>query len=161
MHKCTNYELSKEREKLLHKTLMIFPTVFYCFLQTRPMSVKQTLGAEQTTDSWFTRMVQQLSGVTVVIIVAGGVLTFLLLFIFAKRQIMRFTLRSHRAPHAPFGQDAKKVSCTRILYNFLLRMVMLCYSAIAATYLKFSVFCTTKSVYRYRSRPRRRQVLII
>ncbi|CAG7733214.1 unnamed protein product [Allacma fusca] len=46
---------------------------------------------------------------------AGGVLTFLLLFIFAKRQIMRFTLRSHRTPHAPFGQDANKVLRREIL----------------------------------------------
>lgn len=54
-------------------------------------------------------MSEKLSGVTVVIIIAGGVLTFLLLFIFAKRQIMRFALRSRRGPHVPIGHDAKKV----------------------------------------------------
>lgn len=53
---------------------------------------------------------QQLSGVTVVIIIAGGVLTFLILFIFAKRQIMRFALRSRRGPHVPIGHDARKVT---------------------------------------------------
>lgn len=55
-------------------------------------------------------MSEKLSGVTVVIIIAGGVLTFLILFIFAKRQIMRFALRSRRGPHIPVGHDAKKVA---------------------------------------------------
>lgn len=55
------------------------------------------------------KMSEELSGVTVVIIIAGGVLTFLILFIFAKRQIMRFALRSRRGPHVPIGHDAKKV----------------------------------------------------
>ncbi|XP_050427278.1 protein C1orf43 homolog [Adelges cooleyi] len=54
-------------------------------------------------------MAQQLSGVTVVIIIAIGILTFILLFIFAKRQIMRFALRSRRGPHVPIGHDGKKV----------------------------------------------------
>lgn len=61
-------------------------------------------------DNWLKKMAQQLSTVTVVIIITGGVLTFLLLFIFAKRQIMRFTLRSHRGPHTPLGYDANKVT---------------------------------------------------
>ncbi|GAB0087903.1 protein C1orf43 homolog [Sergentomyia squamirostris] len=51
---------------------------------------------------------EELSGVTIVIIIGGGVLTFITLFIFAKRQIMRFTLRSRRGPHVPVGHDAKK-----------------------------------------------------
>lgn len=55
------------------------------------------------------RMTQELSGVTIVIFIAAGVLTILLLFIFAKRQIMRFALRSRRGPHIPIGHDAKKV----------------------------------------------------
>lgn len=54
-------------------------------------------------------MTQELSGVTIVIFIAAGVLTILLLFIFAKRQIMRFALRSRRGPHIPIGHDAKKV----------------------------------------------------
>lgn len=54
-------------------------------------------------------MSEELSGVTVVIIIGLGVLTFLLLFIFAKRQIMRFALRSRRGPHVPVGHDAPKV----------------------------------------------------
>lgn len=53
---------------------------------------------------------RELSGVMVVIIIAGGVLLSIVLFIFAKRQIMRFTIRSRRGPHAPVGHDAKKVS---------------------------------------------------
>lgn len=52
---------------------------------------------------------EQLSGVMIIIIIGGGVLTFVMLFIFAKRQIMRFTLRSRRGPHVPVGNDAKKV----------------------------------------------------
>lgn len=55
-------------------------------------------------------MTEELSGVTVVIIIGLGVLTFLLLFIFAKRQIMRFALRSRRGPHVPVGHDAPKVN---------------------------------------------------
>lgn len=53
-------------------------------------------------------MAEELSGVTVVIIIGGGVLTFIILFIFAKRQIMRFALRSRRGPHIPIGHEAKK-----------------------------------------------------
>ncbi|XP_014256292.1 uncharacterized protein C1orf43 homolog [Cimex lectularius] len=53
-------------------------------------------------------MAEELSGVTVVIIIALGILTFILLFIFAKRQIMRFALRSRRGPHLPIGHGAKK-----------------------------------------------------
>ncbi|CAH1392921.1 unnamed protein product [Nezara viridula] len=53
-------------------------------------------------------MVEELSGATVVIIIAGGVLTLMLLFIFAKRQIMRFALRSRRGPHVPIGHGAIK-----------------------------------------------------
>lgn len=49
-----------------------------------------------------------MSSMTVVLIVGGGVLTSIILFIFAKRQIMRFTLRSRRGPHVPVGHDAKK-----------------------------------------------------
>lgn len=55
-------------------------------------------------------MTEELSGVTVVIIIGLGVLTFLILFIFAKRQIMRFALRSRRGPHVPVGHDAPKVN---------------------------------------------------
>ncbi|KAI5722538.1 hypothetical protein M8J76_009887 [Diaphorina citri] len=51
---------------------------------------------------------EKLSGATVVIFIAGGVLTFIILFIFAKNQIMRFALRSRRGPHVPIGHDAKK-----------------------------------------------------
>ncbi|XP_017763888.1 PREDICTED: uncharacterized protein C1orf43 homolog [Eufriesea mexicana] len=53
-------------------------------------------------------MTEELSGVTIVIFIAVGVLTILLLFIFAKRQIMRFALRSRRGPHIPIGHDARK-----------------------------------------------------
>jgi len=51
---------------------------------------------------------EQLSGVAVVIIIAVGVQTFIMLFIFAKRQIMRFTLRSRRGPHVSVGQGGIK-----------------------------------------------------
>lgn len=60
-------------------------------------------------EAFYKNMPQELSGVTVVIIIAMGVLLFILLFIFAKRQIMRFALRSRRGPHVPIGHDAKKV----------------------------------------------------
>lgn len=53
-------------------------------------------------------MAEQLSGVTIVIFIGCGVLTFFILFIFAKRQIMRFALRSRRGPHVPIGHGAKK-----------------------------------------------------
>lgn len=65
-------------------------------------------------------MTQELSGVTVVVFIAAGVLTMFLLFIFAKRSIMRFTLRSRRGPHVPIGHDAKKVKNDAFLGKFRL-----------------------------------------
>ncbi|XP_008208547.1 uncharacterized protein C1orf43 homolog isoform X2 [Nasonia vitripennis] len=53
-------------------------------------------------------MLQQLSGVNIVLFIAAGVQTVILLFIFAKRQIMRFTLRSRRGPHTPIAYDTIK-----------------------------------------------------
>lgn len=52
--------------------------------------------------------VEQLSGVTVVIIIAVCVEWFIVLFIFAKRQITRFALRNKRGPHTHLGQGAPK-----------------------------------------------------
>ncbi|XP_028178152.1 protein C1orf43 homolog [Ostrinia nubilalis] len=46
--------------------------------------------------------------IKIIFIISGGVLTFVILFIFAKRQIYRFALRSRRGPHVPIGTDAKK-----------------------------------------------------
>lgn len=62
----------------------------------------------QIEKSFLPEMENVLSSMTVVLIVGGGVLTFTMLFIFAKRQIMRFTLRSRRGPHVAVGHDAKK-----------------------------------------------------
>lgn len=62
-------------------------------------------------------MSEELSGITVVIIIGLGVLLFMLLFIFAKRQIMRFAIKSRRGPHVPIGHDAPKVR-TETVNNF-------------------------------------------
>lgn len=51
---------------------------------------------------------KELSGVTIIIIIGMGVLAAIISFIFAKRQIMRFTLRSRRGPHVLVGHDSKK-----------------------------------------------------
>ncbi|KAI5636541.1 NICE-3 protein domain-containing protein [Phthorimaea operculella] len=48
------------------------------------------------------------SSLHIIFIISGGVLTCIILFIFAKRQITRFALRSRRGPHVPIGADAKK-----------------------------------------------------
>ncbi|XP_013794622.2 uncharacterized protein C1orf43 homolog [Limulus polyphemus] len=53
-------------------------------------------------------MADQLSGISIIICIAFGFLTFVLLFIFAKRQIARFSLKSRRGPHVPVGNDAPK-----------------------------------------------------
>lgn len=53
-------------------------------------------------------MADRLSGVAIIICIALGVLTFFLLFIFAKRQIMRFTLKSKHSPHVPIGHGVSK-----------------------------------------------------
>uniref|UniRef100_A0A1E1XTT5 Putative conserved protein with signal anchor n=1 Tax=Amblyomma sculptum TaxID=1581419 RepID=A0A1E1XTT5_AMBSC len=53
-------------------------------------------------------MADRLSGVAIIICIALGVMTFLLLFIFAKRQIMRFTLKSKHSPHVPIGHGVSK-----------------------------------------------------
>uniref|UniRef100_A0A182QNA4 Uncharacterized protein n=1 Tax=Anopheles farauti TaxID=69004 RepID=A0A182QNA4_9DIPT len=51
---------------------------------------------------------EELSGVMIVLIIGGGVLGVTMCFIFAKRQIVRFTLRQRRGPHVAVGHDAKK-----------------------------------------------------
>lgn len=53
---------------------------------------------------------QDFTSLNIIFIIAAGVLTFVILFIFAKRQITRFALRSRRGPHVPIGADAKKVN---------------------------------------------------
>jgi len=63
---------------------------------------QSSLGIEPTSPP------EQLSGVAVVIIIAVGVQTIIMLFIFAKRQIMRFTIRSRRGPHVSVGQGGVK-----------------------------------------------------
>uniref|UniRef100_A0A1I8QBL8 Uncharacterized protein n=1 Tax=Stomoxys calcitrans TaxID=35570 RepID=A0A1I8QBL8_STOCA len=70
--------------------------------KTPPLPVTKSVVRDQS------NKMEQLSGVMIIIIIGGGVLTFVMLFIFAKRQIMRFTLRSRRGPHVPVGNDAKK-----------------------------------------------------
>ncbi|XP_035667659.1 protein C1orf43 homolog [Branchiostoma floridae] len=45
----------------------------------------------------------QLTGVHVLLVITFGIMAFFLLFLFAKRQIMRFALRSHRGPHVLVG----------------------------------------------------------
>ncbi|XP_023698994.1 protein C1orf43 homolog isoform X2 [Paramormyrops kingsleyae] len=49
-----------------------------------------------------------LSGVNVVLVMAYGSLVFVLLFIFVKRQIVRFAMKSRRGPHVPLGHNAPK-----------------------------------------------------
>lgn len=49
-----------------------------------------------------------LSSVNVVLVMAYGSLVFVLLFIFMKRQIMRFAMKSRRGPHVPIGHNAPK-----------------------------------------------------
>ncbi|KAK2910225.1 protein C1orf43 homolog [Channa argus] len=49
-----------------------------------------------------------LSSVNVVLVMAYGSLVFVLLFIFVKRQIMRFAMKSRRGPHVPIGHNAPK-----------------------------------------------------
>ncbi len=51
---------------------------------------------------------EQLSGTIVVIIIAVGVQGCIMLFVFAKRQIMRFALRNRRGPHTSVAQGAPK-----------------------------------------------------
>ncbi|XP_075169022.1 uncharacterized protein LOC142241155 [Haematobia irritans] len=70
--------------------------------KTPPLKATKSIVKDQS------NKMEQLSGVMIIIIIGGGVLTFVMLFIFAKRQIMRFTLRSRRGPHVPVGNDAKK-----------------------------------------------------
>jgi len=48
-------------------------------------------------------------GLPVVVIVAVGVQTLIMLFIFAKRQIVRFALRNRRGPHVSVGQGCVKL----------------------------------------------------
>uniref|UniRef100_A0A0B7A466 Uncharacterized protein n=1 Tax=Arion vulgaris TaxID=1028688 RepID=A0A0B7A466_9EUPU len=54
-------------------------------------------------------MVPEFSLVSVVLFIASGVLLFFLLFLLAKRHIMRVALRSARKPHVNIGSDAPKI----------------------------------------------------
>lgn len=67
---------------------------------------------------------KELSGVTYILIIGGGVLMFVLLFIFAKRQIMRFAIRSRRGPHVPVGMlsEITSIFCNPCEKNFIFRM---------------------------------------
>lgn len=58
-------------------------------------------------DTW-EFIVKKLSLVSVIWIIAAGVLIFFLAFLFAKRQIMRFTLKSRRGPYVAIGTNAPK-----------------------------------------------------
>lgn len=49
-----------------------------------------------------------LSSINVVLVMAYGSLVFVLLFVFVKRQIMRFAMKSRRGPHVPLGHNAPK-----------------------------------------------------
>ncbi|XP_053465273.1 protein C1orf43-like [Nycticebus coucang] len=49
-----------------------------------------------------------LSGVNVVLVMAYRSLVFVLLFIFVKRQIIHFAMKSRRGPHVPVGHNAPK-----------------------------------------------------
>ncbi|XP_064609086.1 protein C1orf43 homolog [Liolophura sinensis] len=60
-------------------------------------------------------MPNELSLVSVVIFIASGFLVLVLLFLFAKRQITRFTLKSSRQAHEPIGGGAPKEMCREIL----------------------------------------------
>jgi hypothetical protein len=51
---------------------------------------------------------KDLSGMMIMLIIAGSFLVSVILFIFAKRQIMRYAIRNRYSPHYPIGQDAKK-----------------------------------------------------
>ncbi|XP_070543355.1 protein C1orf43 homolog isoform X2 [Ptychodera flava] len=51
---------------------------------------------------------QPLTLVNIILIIGFGGVGFLILFIFAKRQIMRFALKSRRGPHASIGHNAPK-----------------------------------------------------
>lgn len=53
-------------------------------------------------------MAADLPVVTIVLFIATGALVFCLLFLFGKRQIMRFALKSARKPHIAIGSDAPK-----------------------------------------------------
>jgi len=53
-------------------------------------------------------MADQLSGITIIYLIAIGLQVFILLFIFAKRQIMRFAWSYRKAPSAPIGHGAPK-----------------------------------------------------
>ncbi|XP_042903509.1 protein C1orf43 homolog [Parasteatoda tepidariorum] len=59
-------------------------------------------------------MADPLSGIAIIICIAFGVLTFVLLFIFANRQIKRFSLKSRPGPHTLVAQDAPKSFHTEI-----------------------------------------------
>lgn len=74
----------------------------------------------------------------IIFIISGGVLTFVILFIFAKRQITRFALRSRRGPHVPIGTDAKKVNYSmyfKYLKYIVLKIFTCTYNKLCKSYI--------------------------
>ncbi|GBN01179.1 Uncharacterized protein C1orf43 [Araneus ventricosus] len=59
-------------------------------------------------------MGNQLSGIAIILFIGLGSLTFILLFIFAKRQITRFALKNRHGPHYPIGAGSSKSLCKEI-----------------------------------------------
>ncbi|CAG5099899.1 Similar to Protein C1orf43 homolog (Rattus norvegicus) [Cotesia congregata] len=99
-----NPPFSGEQKSSLDEIVAINETIFKKAME----SLLNKMNFHPDSCSHAFNMTEELSGVTIVVFIAAGVLTFLLLFIFAKRQIMRFALRSRRGPHISIGQDAKK-----------------------------------------------------
>lgn len=67
-----------------------------------------TVIESSSSSSKFSFKMEELSGVMLVLLIGGGVLAVIICFIVAKRQIVRFTLRSRRGPHVAVGHDARK-----------------------------------------------------
>ena len=59
--------------------------------------------------------IKSISVISVVLFIGAGALVFFLLFILAKRQIIRFAWKATRPPHASIGLDAPKDLKEKIL----------------------------------------------
>ncbi|XP_059179051.1 protein C1orf43 homolog [Physella acuta] len=94
-------------------------------------------------------MMEEFSHVSVVLFIASGALVFMLLFLFAKRQIMRFALKSARKPHVTIGSDAPKVLREKI--NQQLKMTEnICYEPTLLSEQVQNAATSTENTYYYR-----------
>ncbi|XP_050403640.1 protein C1orf43 homolog [Patella vulgata] len=91
----------------------------------------------------------ELSLVSVILFIATGALVFCILFLFAKRQIARFSFKSARRPHISIGYDIPKAMKLEIQRRFD-RVQFIKYEPVLLTEKVQQISATVPNHYHYR-----------